>query len=107
LGRFFAAFFFAFGLDAFRLFAGFGRGADIGSSLMGAGAGGVGGAGGYIGSIMPEPVQLLYEKSVDASIGWSLLAVGRWPWPIAYLANAATQVDLHPTRRPRVVPSIP
>jgi hypothetical protein len=94
LGRFLPAFFFAFGRDGFfRFFAGFGRGADIGSFLMGAGAGGVGGAGGYIGSIIPEPVQLLSEKSVDASIGWSLLAGGRWAWPIAYLGNAVTQVD--------------
>ena len=79
MGRFLPDFFLAFGLDAFlRFFAGLGRGADIGSSRMGAGAGGVGGAGGYIGSIMPEPVQLLSEKSVDASIGRSLLAGGRW-----------------------------
>jgi len=70
LGRFLPAFFFAFGRDGFfRFLAGFGRGADIGSSRIGAGAGDVGGAGGYIGSIIPEPVQLLSEKSVDASIG--------------------------------------
>src|SRR5690348_14581845 len=56
--RFFAAFFF--------LLAGFG--APIGSPIIGAGAGGVGGAGGYIGSIIPEPGQLLSEKSV----GWSI-----------------------------------
>jgi hypothetical protein len=69
-GRRFAAFFFFFfalGLDAFFL-AGFGRGAPIGSPIIGAGAGGVGGAGGYIGSIIPEPGQLLSEKSV----GWSI-----------------------------------
>jgi hypothetical protein len=29
----------------------------------------VGGAGGYIGSIIPEPGQLLSEKSVGSSIG--------------------------------------
>jgi hypothetical protein len=70
LGRFLPAFFLALGLDGFfRFFAGFGRGADIGSSRIGAGAGGIEGAGGYIGSIIPEPVQLLSEKSVDASIG--------------------------------------
>jgi len=70
LGRFLPAFFLALGLDGFfRFFAGFGRGADIGSSPIGAGAGGIEGAGGYIGSIIPEPVQLLSEKSVDASIG--------------------------------------
>ncbi|HYL55400.1 MAG TPA: hypothetical protein VEU73_07465 [Gemmatimonadales bacterium] len=66
-GRRFAAFFFALGLDDFFL-AGFGRGAPIGSPIIGAGAGGVGGAGGYIGSIIPEPGQLLSEKSV----GWSI-----------------------------------
>ncbi|HEX9418910.1 MAG TPA: hypothetical protein VGA81_07645 [Methylomirabilota bacterium] len=70
LGRFLPAFFLALDLAGFlRFFAGFGRGAVIGSSLIGAGAGGVIGAGGYIGSIMPEPVQLLSEKSVGASIG--------------------------------------
>jgi hypothetical protein len=68
LGRFLPAFFLALDLAGFfRFFAGFGRGAVIGSSRIG--AGGVGGAGGYIGSIIPEPVQLLSEKSVDASIG--------------------------------------
>jgi hypothetical protein len=65
-GRRFAAFFFAFGLAAFFFLAGFG--APIGSPIIGAGAGGVGGAGGYIGSIIPEPGQLLSEKSV----GWSI-----------------------------------
>jgi hypothetical protein len=70
LGRFLPARFLALDLAGFfRFFAGFGRGAVIGSSLIGAGAGGVIGAGGYIGSIMPEPVQLLSEKSVGASIG--------------------------------------
>jgi hypothetical protein len=69
LGRFLPAFFLALDLAGFFFFAGFGRGAVIGSSLIGAGAGGVIGAGGYIGSIMPEPVQLLSEKSVGASIG--------------------------------------
>ena len=68
LGRRFAAFFFALGLAVFFLLAGFGRGAPIGSRIIGAGAGGVGGAGGYIGSIIPEPGQLLSEKSV----GWSI-----------------------------------
>ncbi|HYL21616.1 MAG TPA: hypothetical protein VEU74_07630 [Gemmatimonadales bacterium] len=70
LGRRFAAFFFALGLAAFLFFffAGFGRGAPIGSPIIGAGAGGVGGAGGYIGSIIPEPGQLLSEKSVGSSI---------------------------------------
>jgi hypothetical protein len=69
LGRRFAAFFrLAFGRAGFRFFAGFGRGAAIGSR-MGAGLGGVGGAGGYIGSIIPEPGQLLSEKSVGSSIG--------------------------------------
>ncbi|HEV2750821.1 MAG TPA: hypothetical protein VGV12_09900 [Gemmatimonadales bacterium] len=68
-GRRFAAFFFALGLAAFFFFlAGFGRGAPIGSPIIGPGAGGVGGAGGYIGSIIPEPGQLLSEKSV----GWSI-----------------------------------
>src|SRR5690349_24561355 len=65
-GRRFAAFFFALGLAAFFFLAGFG--APIGSPIIGAGAGGVGGAGGYIGSIIPEPGQLLSEKSV----GWSI-----------------------------------
>jgi len=70
LGRFLPAFFLALDLAGFlRFFAGFGRGAVIGSSRIGAGAGGVMGDGGYIGSIIPEPVQLLSEKSVDASIG--------------------------------------
>lgn len=70
LGRFLPAFFLALGLDGFfRFFAGFGRGADIGSSRIGAGAGGIEGAGGYIGSIIPEPGQLLSEKSVGSSIG--------------------------------------
>ena len=69
MGRFLPAFFLALDLAGFLFFAGFGRGAVIGSSLIGAGAGGVIGAGGYIGSIIPEPVQLLSEKSVDASIG--------------------------------------
>jgi hypothetical protein len=70
-GRRFAAFFFALGLAGFLFFflAGFGLGAAIGSPLIGAGAGGVGGAGGYIGSIIPEPGQLLSEKSVGSSIG--------------------------------------
>jgi len=69
LGRRFAAFFFAFGRDAFLFFAGFGRGAAIGSRIIGAGVGGVGGAGGYMGSIIPDPGQLLSEKSVDSTIG--------------------------------------
>jgi len=70
LGRFFAAFLFAFGRAAFLFFfAGRSRGAPIGSCFIGAGAGGVEGAGGYIGSIMPGPVQLLSEKSVGSSIG--------------------------------------
>jgi hypothetical protein len=69
LGRRFAAFFFALGLAAFLFFlAGFGRDAPIGSPIIGAGAGGVGGAGGYIGSIIPEPGQLLSEKSVGSNI---------------------------------------
>jgi len=68
LGRFFAVFFFAFGRAAF-LFFGRGLGALIGSSLIGEGIGGVAGAGGYNGSIMPGPVQLLSEKSVGSSIG--------------------------------------
>jgi hypothetical protein len=67
-GRRFAAFFFALGLVAFFFLAGFGRGAPIGSPIIDPGAGGVGGAGGYIGSIIPEPGQLLSEKSV----GWSI-----------------------------------
>ena len=49
--------------------AGRGLGAPIGSGRIGAGAGGVDGAGGYIGSIMPGPVQLLSGKSVGSSIG--------------------------------------
>jgi hypothetical protein len=65
-----AAFFLALGLAGFlRFFAGLGRGAVMGSSRIGAGAGGDIGAGGYIGSIIPEPVQLLSEKSVGARIG--------------------------------------
>jgi hypothetical protein len=69
-GRFFPAFFLALDLAGFLFFfAGFGRGAVIGSSLIGAGVGGDIGAGGYSGSIIPEPVQLLSEKSVGASIG--------------------------------------
>jgi hypothetical protein len=70
-GRFFAAFFFALGRAAFlrRRDAGFAFGAPIGASRIGAGAGGIGGAGGYVGSIMPGPVQLLSEKSVGSSIG--------------------------------------
>jgi hypothetical protein len=70
LARFLVDFFFAFGRDAFFLFFFAGRGLGaIGSSLIGAGAGGVEGAGGYIGSIMPDPVQLLSEKSLDSGIG--------------------------------------
>jgi len=68
-GRFLAAlFFFALGRDAFLFFfaGGRGLGAAIGSPI---GIGGVDGAGGYIGSIMPGPVQLLSEKSVGSSIG--------------------------------------
>jgi len=61
-----AAFFFAFGLAAFRFLVAGRLGAPIGCDI---GAGGVGGAGGYIGSIMPGPVQLLSEKSVGSSIG--------------------------------------
>jgi hypothetical protein len=72
-GRFFAARFFALGLAAFRLAAGLRRGDAIGSSIIGAGVGGVGAAGGYSGSIIPGPVQLLSEKSVGSSIGRSLL----------------------------------
>src|SRR2546422_10186473 len=69
--------FLALGLDGFfRFFAGFGRGADIGSSRIGAGAGGIEGAGGDIGSIIPEPVQPLSEKTVDAGIGRTLLRRG-------------------------------
>jgi len=44
-GRFFVAFFFAFGRVAFRLAAGFERFVP-GASIIGAGAGGVRGAGG-------------------------------------------------------------
>jgi hypothetical protein len=76
-GRFFAAFFFALGRAAFlrRRDAGFDFGAPIGCSRIGAGAGGIGGAGGYVGSIMPGPVQLLSEKSVGSSIGSFLLCL--------------------------------
>jgi len=66
LGRF-AAFFFRAG--ALR------RGASAGSSIIGAGLGIGGGDGGYIGSIMPGPVQLLSEKSFGSSIGSPLLVV--------------------------------
>jgi hypothetical protein len=71
LGRFFAAFFFALGRDAFFFFVAARRGFGISlrSSRIGMGVGGVAGAGGYIGSIMPGPVQLLSEKSVGSSIG--------------------------------------
>jgi hypothetical protein len=71
LGRLLPAFFFALGRAAFFRFfaAGRGLGAPIGSGRIGAGAGGVDGAGGYIGSIMPGPVQLLSGKSVGSSIG--------------------------------------
>ncbi|HVH08162.1 MAG TPA: hypothetical protein VM736_00065 [Gemmatimonadales bacterium] len=69
-GRFFAPRdFLAFGRDAFRFAAGFRRGAAAGSSIIGAGVGGVDGAGGYSGSAMPEPGQLLSEKSLGSSIG--------------------------------------
>jgi hypothetical protein len=44
-GRFFVAFFFAFGRAAFRFAAGFARRVP-GSSVIGAGVGGVSGAGG-------------------------------------------------------------
>ncbi|OLB07386.1 MAG: hypothetical protein AUH06_05570 [Gemmatimonadetes bacterium 13_2_20CM_69_27] len=67
LGRFAAFFFLRAG--AFRL------GASSGSSIIGAGLGIGGGDGGYIGSIMPEPVQLLSEKSFGSSIGSPLLVV--------------------------------
>jgi len=73
LGRFLPAFFLALGLAGFRFFAGLGRGAVIGSSRIGAGAGGVIGVGGYIGSIIPEAGQLLSDKSVGARIGRSPL----------------------------------
>jgi len=70
LGRFLPAFFLALGLDGFFVSSpALAGAADIGSSRIGAGVGGIEGAGGYIGSIIPEPVQLLSEKSVDASIG--------------------------------------
>jgi len=69
LGRFFPPFFFAFALDAFFFFFGRGLGAPIGCSRIGMEVGGVGVAGGYIGSIMPGPVQLLSAKSVGSSIG--------------------------------------
>jgi hypothetical protein len=69
LGRRFAAFFLAFDRAGLRFFAGFGVGAAMGSRIIGEGEGGVGGAGGYIGSIIPEPGQLLSEKSVGSSIG--------------------------------------
>jgi hypothetical protein len=71
LGRFRAAC-FAFGRFAafFGFFAaGFRFGALIGSSAIGPGVGAGAGGGGYVGSIMPEPVQLLSEKSFDLSIG--------------------------------------
>src|SRR5437870_4316553 len=70
---------------AFRL------GAAAGSSIIGAGLGIGGGDGGYIGSIMPGPGQLLSEKSFGSSIGSPLLVV-RGAWLIAYPGNAATQV---------------
>jgi hypothetical protein len=66
LGRRFATFFLALARAGLRFFAGFGVGAAIGWRI---GIGGVGGAGGYIGSIIPEPGQLLSEKSVGSSIG--------------------------------------
>src|SRR5256884_3799806 len=60
----------ALGLDGFfRFFAGFGRGADIGSSRIGAGAGGIEGAGGDLRSLLPQPVPPLSAKMVDARIG--------------------------------------
>jgi len=67
-GRFRAAFFFAFGRDAFFFFLAAGRGFGISRGSSRIGAGGVAGAGGYSGSIMPGPVQLLSEKSVGSSI---------------------------------------
>ncbi|HYT83909.1 MAG TPA: hypothetical protein VEK86_10675 [Gemmatimonadales bacterium] len=64
LGRFVAFLFF---------FAGLAVGA-AGCSLIGVGVGS-GADGGYIGSIMPGPVQLLSEKSVGSSIGSPVLVV--------------------------------
>jgi len=53
----------ALGLDGFfRFFAGFGRGADIAHPASARGPAALRGAGGYIGSIIPEPVQLLSRK---------------------------------------------
>ncbi|HVH68020.1 MAG TPA: hypothetical protein VM716_09145 [Gemmatimonadales bacterium] len=69
MGRRFAAFFLALDRAGFLFFAGFGVGDVIGSRVIGEGAGGIGGDGGYIGSIIPEPGQLLSEKSVGSSIG--------------------------------------
>jgi len=71
--------FFAFGrLAAFFGFfaAGFAFGALIGSSSIDPGVGAGAGGGGYVGSIMPEPVQLS-EKSLDLSIRSSPLLVVR------------------------------
>jgi len=72
--------FFAFGrLAAFFGFfaAGFAFGALIGSSSIDPGVGAGAGGGGYVGSIMPEPLQPLSEKSLDLSIGPSPLLVVR------------------------------
>jgi hypothetical protein len=86
---------FAFGrLAAFFGFfaARFGFGALIGSSSIDPGIGAGGGGGGNVGSTIPEPVQLLSEKSLDLSIR-CLLAGCPWGWPIAYARNAVTQVS--------------
>src|SRR3989449_9660775 len=83
--------FLALGLDGFfRFFAGFGRGADIGSSRIGAGAGGIEGAGGDIGSLIPQPVPLLSPKTVDASIRGSLLPRVSGGGPLAFPGDART-----------------
>src|SRR2546426_10599224 len=69
LGPLLARLLLGLGLDGFfRFFAGFGRGADIGSSRIGAGAGGIEGAGGDIRPLIPQPVPLPSEKSGDAGI---------------------------------------
>ncbi|PYP30158.1 MAG: hypothetical protein DMD47_10350, partial [Gemmatimonadetes bacterium] len=65
LGRDLLAFFRALGREGFRRFL-FLVGA--GSSIIGAGCGEGAEGGGYIGSIMPGPVQLLSEKSFGSSI---------------------------------------
>jgi len=65
LGRDLLAFLRALGREGFRRFLLL---AGAGSSIIGAGCGEGAEGGGYSGSIMPGPVQLLSEKSLGSSI---------------------------------------